>query len=187
MKAISIFLATVVFCISYGKTPESKTNLENYMWSRFPIEYRETDPSNTINYVIGLGNLYVSFEKGMIEVIGLRESAKDKERYTFFYYKAKIMTSKQFDSLRYSFEGVFENTGQSLSGIVEFEVLNPKVSYYRIKRFSMNVNEATTITNGASKEGKAMQSKFDDVNFEDKESLNSSGEIVKDVISMPNE
>ena len=187
MKAVSIFLATVVFSMSYGKTLESKEALENYMWSKLPIEYRETDPSNTKNYVIGLGDLYVSFEKGIIEVIGLRESAKDKERYNFFYYKAKIMASKKIDSLRYSFEGVFENIGQKMSGFVEFEVLNSEMSYYQIRNLQVNISDATTIKNKISEKGKTMQSKFADVNFEDKESLNSNGEIVKSVPNMLNE
>ncbi len=181
----SFLLMVIVSSISFGKIPEREITLQNFLWTKFPVEYSESDPNNNKNTIYGVGRLYLNFEKGFIEIIGLRESAQEKNRYNLFFYKIMLTNSIKLDSLSYTFEGKSDNLSRKISGIVEFEPINPEMSMFKIKKFEMNYEQISKITNVLSKKGQEILLKFNDVNFEDKGTINSKGEIMKNTLYPP--
>lgn len=183
MKKSFLFLI-VGISISFGRIPEREITLQNFLWTKFPVEYSESSPNNKYT-VYGVGRLYLNFEKGLIEIIGLRESAQEKNRYNLFFYKIMLTNSIKLDSLRYTFEGTSDNLSRKITGIVEFETINPEMSMFKIKNFEINHDQTSKITNVLSKKGQEILLKFNDVNFEDKGTINSKGEIMKNTLYPP--
>lgn len=187
VKSLVFWLSAHIFSLTvFGASlmDEKDVTLKNFLWTKFPVEYSEISTDKNAQKIEsqGIGKLYLNFEKAVIEIYGLRASSQYAGKYNILHYDLKISGSIKIDSMRYAFECASEKFAMKATGFVEFEPLNSKVGYYKVRSFEINFDKKISIRKLKSKYAFDLLEKFKNINFTDDSTLNNSGEIVKDNI-----